>query len=203
MVGKRSATGVFKAEAPPEGDIERGLQKPKLARFKDVVDRVTAENQRAKIKHRLTEGIDRMRLEKYRKSEEELKDISSKRVRNFYKTQNERLDAWLEVDTLVMSMSEDILGSMDPDPDHDGIGEGNGALQGVGERLEELLPKEAREERLQSEKNARWAINVGHRHCPSPFPRSDDHLENRSTSSPTCFFWRPSVWLPTILHRYL
>jgi hypothetical protein len=144
-----------------------------------------------------------MRLEKYRKSEEELKDISSKRVRNFYKTQNERLDAWLEVDTLVMSMSEDILGSMDPDPDHDGIGEGNGALQGVGERLEELLPKEAREERLQSEKNARWAINVGHRHCPSPFPRSDDHLENRSTSSPTCFFWRPSVWLPTILHRYL
>jgi hypothetical protein len=46
MVGKRSLTGVFKAEAPAEGDIERGLQKPKFVRFKDVVDRVTAENQR-------------------------------------------------------------------------------------------------------------------------------------------------------------
>ncbi len=162
MVGKRSLTNVFKADPPPDGDIERGLQKSKFARFKDVVDMATAQNQRTKIIRQLTEGVDRMRLEKYRRSGEDLKSIKSKRFRNFYETQNERLDAWLEVDTLVMSMAEDIFESMNPDRDHDGFAERIGALQGVGERLQELLPKNAREERLQGEKNARWAINVCH-----------------------------------------
>ncbi|KAF7510395.1 hypothetical protein GJ744_006674 [Endocarpon pusillum] len=160
MVGKRSLTNVFKPDSPPNGDIEHGLQKPKFARFRDVVDMVNAQNQRKKIKNQLTEGVDRMDLEKYRKSDEDLKSIKSKRVRNFYKSQNERLDAWLEVDTLVMTMAEDILESMNPDRDRDGIPEHDGALQGVGERLQELLPKEAREERLRGEKHAKWAINV-------------------------------------------
>lgn len=160
MVGKRSLADAFKADPPVEGDVEHGLQKPKFTRFKDVVDIVTVENQRTKIKKRLMEGIDGMRLEKYRKSKEELKSIEKKAVRKFYENQNERLDAWMEVDTLVMSMTEDILGSMDPDRDNDGILERTGALQGVGERLDELLPKDARDERLQAEKNARRAINV-------------------------------------------
>lgn len=103
MVGKGSLNNVFKEESPPEGDVECGLQKPKFARFRDAVERVTAENQRTKIKNQLTEGFDRMGLEKYRKSEDELKSMSSKQLRKFYETQNERLNAWLEVDTLVMA----------------------------------------------------------------------------------------------------
>lgn len=161
MVGKRSLANVSQPDSPPNGDIEHGLQKPKFARFRDAVDMVTAQNQRNKIKEKLTAGIDRMELEKYRKSDEELKDIKSKTVRNFYKRQHERLDAWLEVDNLVMTVAEDILESMNPDRDGDGIPEQNGALQGVGGRLQELLPKEVREERLKGEKHARWAINVG------------------------------------------
>lgn len=176
MVGKRSLNNVFKADPSPDGDIERGLQRSKITRFKDVVDMATAQNQKAKIKKQLTEGVDRMRLEKYRKSDEELKDIKSKRIRNFYEMQNERLDAWLEVDTIVMSMAEDILESMNPDRDRDGIAERNGALQGAGGRLDELLPKDAREERLQGEKNARWAINV----CPCPCQKHLDHSNDHS-----------------------
>jgi Cation efflux family len=160
MVGKRSLTNFDKADAPSAGDIEHGLRKPKFARFRDVVDMATAQNQRTKVKKQLTEGIDRMGLEAYRKSEAELKDIKNKQVRRFYETQNDRLNDWLEVDTLVMSMAEDILESMNPDRDRDGVPEQNGALQGVGERIQELLPKEARDKGLQSEKHARWAINV-------------------------------------------
>ncbi len=161
MVGKRSLTNVLQPNPSSNGDIEHGLQTPKFTRFRDAVDMVTAQNQRKKIRNQLTGGIDRWKLEKYRKSDEELKDIKSKAVRNFYKRQHTRLDAWLEVDTLVMTMAEDILESMNPDRDRDGIPEQNGALQGVGGRLQELLPKEVREERLQGEKYARWAINVG------------------------------------------
>lgn len=54
-------------------------------------------------------------------TEPQLKDIKDKKVRHFYKEQNERLNDWLEVDTLVMSMAHDILDSMNPDRDHDGI----------------------------------------------------------------------------------
>jgi hypothetical protein len=164
MVGKRSLTNVVKADISPAGDIEHGLRKPKFARFKDVVDMATAQNQRTKVKKQLTEGIDRMELEAYRKSDAELNDIRSKQVRRYYESQNDRLNDWLEVDTLVMSMAEDILESMNPDRDRDGIPEQNGALQGVGERIQELLPTEAREMGLQSERHARWAINVSQNH---------------------------------------
>jgi hypothetical protein len=166
MVGKRDLPNVFKADPLPDGNVERGLRKPKFARFRDVVDAATAQHQKAKIKDQLTEGSGRLRLEKYRKSEEELKNIKSKQIRKFYETQNERLNAWLEVDTLVMTMAEDIFESMNPDRDGDGVAEQNGALQGVEGRLEELLPKEAREERRQGEKHARWAIKV----CLTPHP---------------------------------
>jgi hypothetical protein len=163
MVGKRTLTNDFNANDPPQnGDIERGLQKPKFTRFKDVVDMATAANERTKIKQKLTEGIDRESLEKYRKSKEELKDIRSKQIRGFYERQNQQLDDWLEVDTVVMSMADDILDSMNPDRDGDGVAEQNGALQGVGGRIEELLPEDEREDRLRGEKRAKWAINVGH-----------------------------------------
>lgn len=163
MVGKRSLTNDFESKnSPQNGDVEHGLQKPKFTRFRDVVDMATAANQRTKLKQKLTEGIDREGLEKCRKSKEELKNIESKQTRSFYERQNQQLDDRLEVDTVVMSMADDILDSMDPDRDGDGVAERHGALQGVGGRIEELLPEDEREDRLRGLKHARWAINVCH-----------------------------------------
>ena len=51
----------------------------------------------------------------------QLREIKDKKVRRFYETQNQHLNDWLEVDTIVISMSDDILDSMNPDRDHDGI----------------------------------------------------------------------------------
>ena len=58
--------------------------------------------------------MDRQELEKFRKSQAELKEIKDKKIRAFYEQQNERLNDWLEVDTLVMSMADDVLDSMNP-----------------------------------------------------------------------------------------
>ena len=52
--------------------------------------------------------------------------MKDKKLRRFYETQNQHLNDWLEVDTIVMSMSDDILDSMNPDRDHDGIPGGLG-----------------------------------------------------------------------------
>lgn len=161
MVGKRSLTNVPRAnDLPHNGDIEHGVQKPKFARFSDIVDLATAANERSKIKRKLQEGIDREGLEQHRKSKDELKEIESKPLRRFYERQNQRLDDWLEVDTVVLSMADDILESMNPDRDHDGHAERDGALQGVGGRIAELLPDVEKEDRRRSVKHATWAINV-------------------------------------------
>jgi hypothetical protein len=160
MVGKRAFGQVFKAESQPDRDLERGSLRPKFSHYQDTVDTTGADDPKAKIKEQLTQGIDRTSLEKYRKSENDLKDIKKKSVRRYYETQNERLDHWLEVDTIVRSMAEAVFESMDPDHDNDGIAEENGALQGVGEQVEALLPEEEREERARGEKHAKWAINV-------------------------------------------
>ena len=42
-------------------------------------------------------------------------------MREFYEQQNERLNDWVEVDALVMAMADDIIDSMNPDADHDGV----------------------------------------------------------------------------------
>lgn len=44
-----------------------------------------------------------------------LKSIKNKKLRDFYERQNQCLDDWIEVDTLVMSIADDILDSMNPD----------------------------------------------------------------------------------------
>ena len=81
-------------------------------------------------------------------------------MRKFYEAQNERLTDWLEVDTLVEAMADDIMDSMNPDADHDGIVDRPGGLQNVGERITDLLPEEDREKRRRAARNARWAINI-------------------------------------------
>ncbi|KAF9632846.1 putative cation efflux family protein [Lasiodiplodia theobromae] len=137
---------------------------PPRFRFRDAV--VTARDMQDvdRVKKALRDGIQdprRSSLEKFRLSEEELKAIKNKKVRAFYKEQNERLDDWLEVDALVMAMADDVLDSMNPrDFDHDGIAEAGGALQATSESVEPLLPEDEREKRRKARRNARWAINI-------------------------------------------
>jgi hypothetical protein len=47
--------------------------------------------------------------------------LKNKKLRLFYEEQNEKLNDWLEVDTAVRSIADDIFESFDPDRDHDGI----------------------------------------------------------------------------------
>ena len=90
----------------------------------------------------------------------QLEEIKNKKVRQFYEAQNTRLNDWLEVDTIVKAMAEDVIDSMNPDDDHDGHREGGAGLQNVEERVEELLPENVQDERARDKRNARRAINV-------------------------------------------
>lgn len=106
------------------------------------------------------------------KSFSQLKSIENKRVRHFYEEQNEALSDWLEVDSVVRSIADDILESFDPDRDHDGLLERGGALQAQNEDVEAFLPQEEREKRSKGERDAKRAINVRQMFHPlmhSPF----------------------------------
>ena len=94
-----------------ENAISSTRRKP---RFRDVVNSAMHDSFHAELKRKLKDGVDRDELEKYRKSQAELKEIKNKKVRAFYEQQNERLNDWLEVDTLVMSMADEVLDSMNP-----------------------------------------------------------------------------------------
>lgn len=91
--------------------------------------------------------------------------MKNKQIKEFYKKQNQALNDWLEVDSVVRSIADDILESFDPDRDHDGLLEHGGALQAEGEDVEAFLPKEERENRKKAERSAKRAINVSH---PTP-----------------------------------
>ncbi|KAF2838338.1 hypothetical protein M501DRAFT_956775 [Patellaria atrata CBS 101060] len=131
------------------------------SRFKDVVHRTIDAQKAQKLKEKLRSGIDRKGMEQYRKSQEELKRISNKKVKKFYQEQNERLNDLVEIDHLVMSLADDILDSMNPqDMDNDGICESGGALQRVNESIEPLLPDDERQRRRKGRRNARWAVNI-------------------------------------------
>lgn len=89
-----------------------------------------------------------------------LECIRDKKIRKFYEKQNDRLNDWLEVDTIVTAIADDVFDSFNPDQDHDGIPERVGGLQSVQEDVEALLPVEERIQRKKAEKRAKWAINV-------------------------------------------
>lgn len=91
---------------------------------------------------------------------EQLKKISNKKLRKFYETQNERLNDWLEVDTIVTAIADDVFDSFNPDRDNDGIAEREGGLDEVHEDVEALLPEEERTQRRKDATRAKWAINV-------------------------------------------
>ena len=66
----------------------------------------------------------------------------------------------IEVDTIVSAMADDIMDSMNPDVDHDGINDHEGGLQVAHENLEDLLPEDVRESRIHDKKVSQRAINV-------------------------------------------
>ena len=168
MVGKRYTTNARNPRDHIEdlgnGDVESGQkagrQERRFPRFKDVVDATMGEQHKTKLKEQLRTGVERDAFEKFRKSDEELKEIKNKKVKKFYEGQNARLDDWLEVDTIVKAMAEEVLDSMNPDMDHDGYREGGAGLQNVEERVEDLLPDRVQETRKRGARNARWAINI-------------------------------------------
>ena len=141
-----------------EAAISASRRKP---RFKDIVNTAVHDDFHRDLKRKLKDGVDRDELEKHRKSIAELKEIKDKKVRAFYEGQNERLNDWLEVDALVMSMADDVLDSMNPqDADADGVAEIGGVLKTTKGDIDPLLPQDEREKRKSGEKRAKWAINV-------------------------------------------
>ncbi|CAF9909667.1 hypothetical protein IMSHALPRED_008437 [Imshaugia aleurites] len=141
-----------------EAAISASRRKP---RFKDIVNAAVHDGFHSELKRKLKDGVDRDELEKYRKSVSELKEMKDKKVRGYYEQQNERLNDWLEVDTLVMSMADDVLDSMNPqDADGDGVAEIGGVLKTTKGDIDPLLPEDERERRKTGERRAKWAINI-------------------------------------------
>ena len=131
---------------------------PNLWRFKDAVNTAMEDKRREELKKALLAGV--VSLEGYRKSDEELKQMKNKKVRAFYEEQNERLNDWLEVDAMVMHVADDVLESMDPDPDNDGHHERGGGIQEASGKIGEFLPEDEKEKRQKAAWKAKWAINI-------------------------------------------
>nr|POE92993.1 metal tolerance protein 3 [Quercus suber] len=182
MVGKRE---IFRASSnqgkggrrrqdddTSKDDIESGIRgngtgsngdakpRPRIWRFKDAANTVMEDRRRDQLKSALLEGIDREQLEKFRKSDDELKQIKNKGVRKFYERQNDRLNDWLEVDAVVMAVADDVLESMDPDPDNDGVRERAGGLQEMSGNISSFLPEDEQARRQKAATRAKWAINI-------------------------------------------
>lgn len=135
--------------------------KPAIFRFQDGANHALEDERRNQLKHKLIDSVKGDELERFRKTEEQLKNIKDKSIRHFYDNQNETLDDWLEVDSVVRSIADDILESFDPDRDHDGLREHAGNLQLQNEDVEAFLPQKEIDQRKKAGRNARRAINVG------------------------------------------
>lgn len=146
--------------ANANGKFRDSRPRPNIARFQDAARTALEDKRREELKKALLHNIDHDGLEKFRKSDDELKHIKNKDVRRFYEHQNDRLNDWLEVDAVVMAIADDVFESMDPDPDHDGDMERTGGIQRVQGRIAELLPDEERHKRAKAQRRAAWAINI-------------------------------------------
>lgn len=135
-------------------------ERPDPLRFKNAAITALGDKRREDLKAALLHGIDRDEFERFRKSPDELKQIDNKGVRKFYEAQNDRLNDWLEIDHIVMALADDVLDSMHPDRDNDGINEREGGLQTMHGNIWEFLPEDEKEKRLKANKKARWAINI-------------------------------------------
>ncbi|KAL8688591.1 MAG: hypothetical protein Q9218_005539 [Villophora microphyllina] len=156
-----SANGHAKSKSKPD-DLESAISSTRNSkRFQDVARLAMNNEYHTQLKHKLLDDVKRGSLEGYRMSDEDIKGIKKKKIRQFYETQNERLNDWLEVDTVVTSIADDVLDSMHPqDLDGDGVAERRGALHHAGNRINEFLPDDEQETRRKAEKHAKWAINI-------------------------------------------
>lgn len=206
MIGKSELNGNYNGSLHYKPDdlesaISSSRRKP---RFRDVADLAVESNFHGELKQKLKDGIDREGLEKYRMSVEDIKQIKNKKIRGYYEEQNERLNDWLEVDTLVMCMADDVLDSMDPqDMDGDGIAERGGALKDTGGDIEPLLPEDEREKRRKGERNAKWAINASVRFAVA-IANADSYQDQRYSQHPaSCSQGRRRIHLVVPLaHRF-
>ncbi|VBB81499.1 Putative protein of unknown function [Podospora comata] len=157
------------AALPPHGETPntRHTDRARMTRdtgFKDEAALLAAEHRRDDLKRRVLDGMRGFDLEKMdkkcRRSDDQLKRIKNKKIRSFYEAQNDTLDAWLEVDALVYAVADDVIDSMNPDADGDGIPERRMPLQDSRGAIDCFLPPEHREKRARDEKHARWAINI-------------------------------------------
>lgn len=161
--GASSKTSTFRHGGNPS------KPKPAVFRFQDGANHALEDERRNQLKHKLIDSVRGDELEKFRKTDDQLKAIKDKKIRHFYEDQNETLDDWLEIDSVVRSIADDILESFDPDRDHDGLREHAGNLQLENEDVEAFLPQREIDHRRKAERNARRAINVS---APIRGPRS-------------------------------
>ncbi|KAK4136004.1 hypothetical protein BT67DRAFT_375904 [Trichocladium antarcticum] len=145
----------------------RGADRAKRGKRSDTKDANAlraAERRRADLKCKVLDGMrgfDVAGLDRqFRKSDDDLKRIPNKQLRRIYHAQNETLDAWLEVDAVVYAVADDIIDSMNPDADRDGVAERRMPLQDSLGAVEAFLPPEHIQKRARDLKHARWAINV-------------------------------------------
>lgn len=68
--------------------------KPGIWRFRDAARTALEDERREDLKNKLLTHINHDELERFRKSDEELKEMKKKEVRKFYEAQNERLNDW-------------------------------------------------------------------------------------------------------------
>lgn len=69
--------------------------KPGIWRFRDAARTALEDERREDLKNKLLTHINHDELERFRKSDEELKEMKKKEVRKFYEAQNERLNDWV------------------------------------------------------------------------------------------------------------
>uniref|UniRef100_A0A0B7K5T4 Cation efflux protein transmembrane domain-containing protein n=1 Tax=Bionectria ochroleuca TaxID=29856 RepID=A0A0B7K5T4_BIOOC len=83
--------------------LARSRLPPRIIRFQDAARTALEDLHRNQLKNALLSGIDRQGLERFRKPDHEIKQIKNKKLRAFYRDQNEKLNDWLEVDVVVMA----------------------------------------------------------------------------------------------------
>lgn len=163
MVGKRAweTTGYANGTTSGNNSPKRPPNKPRISQFRDdAAENALEDQRREEVTKRLIEGVDFDSFEKFRKSADQIKAIKNKTLRRFYEAQNETLNDWLEVDTIVEAISGDIFQSFNPDRDHDGVPERQGALHELHEDIEAMLPEDERSSRRRGQRRAKWAINI-------------------------------------------
>ncbi|KAI9903497.1 hypothetical protein N3K66_000026 [Trichothecium roseum] len=156
---QRNADDSYYFSHPREQNRKRKVH-PRILKFQDAARTALEDARRDELKRALLSSVNRQSWEKYRKTEADLADIPNKKIRAFYEQQNCKLNDWLEVDAVVMAIADDVLESMNPDPDHDGDQERGGGLQDMNENIGELLPEEEIRRRNRAGKKAKWAINI-------------------------------------------